>query len=94
MPEFLEEFASSVSNKRETLKEKIFKGTPNPLQNSFERHFESHWISLSETDKYSLKTSEVEIMAVDSSVYTNLLSTGGIFYVTDMEGAKIFRKRK
>ncbi|MCL6579527.1 MAG: DNA double-strand break repair nuclease NurA [Candidatus Bathyarchaeota archaeon] len=81
MPEFLEEFASSVSTKKETLKEKIFKGTPNPLQRGFERHFKSHWIPLSETEKYSSKTSEVEIMAVDSSVYTNLLSTGGIFYV-------------
>jgi hypothetical protein len=81
MPEFLEEFASSVSIKKETLKEKIFKGTPNPLQDSFKGYFESHWIPLSETEKYSSKTSELEIMAVDSSVYTNLLSTGGIFYI-------------
>jgi len=81
MPEFLEEFASSVSIKKETLKEKIFEGTPNPLHDGFERHFESHWIPLSEIEKYASKTSELEIMAVDSSVYTNLLSTGGIFYV-------------
>ncbi|MGQ9811712.1 MAG: DNA double-strand break repair nuclease NurA [bacterium] len=81
MPEFLEEFASSVSPKKEILKEKILKGTPNPLQESFERHFRSHWIPLTETERYSSKASEVEAMAIDSSVYTNLLSTGGIFYV-------------
>ena len=81
MPEFLDEFASSLSIKKETLKEKIFKGTPNPLHDSFERHFKSHWIPLDETEKYSSTPSELDIMAVDSSVYTNLLSTGGIFYV-------------
>lgn len=51
--EFLEESASSVSIKEEILKEKIFKGAPNPLQDSLERYFESHWIPLSETEKYS-----------------------------------------
>jgi len=81
MPDFLEEFASSISGKKETLKEKILKGKSNPLENSFKKGFDSHWIPLDEISKYSVGPSDLNIMAVDSSVYTNLLSTGGIFYV-------------
>jgi len=81
MPDFLEEFASSISLKKETLKEKILKGRPNPLNEDFEKHFDSYWVPLDNVDKYSVKPSDLGIMAVDSSVYTNLMSTGGIFYV-------------
>lgn len=81
MPDFLKEFASSISSKKENLKEKILKGKPNPLNGDFEKSFESHWIPLYELPKYSVKPSDLSIMAVDSSVYTNLMSTGGIFYI-------------
>jgi hypothetical protein len=30
MPEFLDEFAASVIGKKEGMKEKVLKGTPNP----------------------------------------------------------------
>jgi hypothetical protein len=81
MPDFLEEFAFSISSKREILKEKILKGKPNQLDNHFEKVFSSHWISPDEIGKYSVGPGDLSVMAVDSSVYTNLLSTGGIFYV-------------
>jgi hypothetical protein len=82
MPDFLDEFASSIGNKKEALKEKILKGTPNPLDKNFERYFTSNWIPLDDLDKFSVKPAgSLGIMAVDSSVYTNLMSTGGIFYV-------------
>jgi hypothetical protein len=82
VPDFLEEFASSIGNKKEALKEKIMKGTPNPLHENFEGYFNSNWIPLDNLDKFSVKPAgNLGIMAVDSSVYTNLLSTGGIFYV-------------
>jgi hypothetical protein len=82
MPDFLEEFALSVNGKREALKEKVFKGTPNLLQESFERYFYSNWTPIDDLGRFSVKPAgSLAIMAVDSSVYTNLLSTGGIFYV-------------
>lgn len=81
MPDFLGEFASSVGNKKQSLKDKILKGTPNPLHGNFEDYFDSNWVQLDDMDKFSVKAGELGIMAVDSSVYTNLLSTGGIFYV-------------
>lgn len=82
MPDFLDEFASSIGNKKEALKEKILKGTPNPLDKNFQRYFTSNWIPLDDLDKFSVKPAgSLGIMAVDSSVYTNLMSTGGIFYV-------------
>ena len=81
MPDFLEEFASSVSDKKEILKEKMLKGKPNPLANNFEKYFTANWISLNNTSDYSVNPSGLSITAVDSSVYTNLMSTGGIFYV-------------
>jgi len=82
MPDFLDEFASSIGNKKEALKEKILKGTPNPLNENFERYFTSNWIPLDDLSKFSVKPAgSLGIMAVDSSVYTNLMSTGGIFYV-------------
>ena len=64
------------------MKAKILKGTPNPLHESFERYLGSNWIPLDNLEKFSVRpTGKLGIMAVDSSVYTNLLSTGGIFYV-------------
>jgi hypothetical protein len=81
LPDFLEEFAFSVSRKKETLKEKMLKGKPNPLNEDFQEHFEQHWIPLDDLAKHSANPSDLSITAVDSSVYTNLMSTGGIFYV-------------
>ena len=81
MPDFLEEFASSVSGKKDVLKEKILKGKPNPLHDRFEKFFRANWISLGEIGKCSVNPGSLGITAVDSSVYTNLMSTGGIFYV-------------
>lgn len=82
MPDFLDEFASSVGDKKEALKAKILKGTPNPLHDDFERYLNSNWVPLNDMEQFSVRpTGSLGIMAVDSSVYTNLLSTGGIFYV-------------
>ncbi len=81
MPDFLEEFASSVSSKKDILKEKILKGKSNPLYDRFEKFFSANWISLDEIGKCSVNPGSLGITAVDSSVYTNLMSTGGIFYV-------------
>lgn len=80
MPAFLKEFASSVNSKKEEMKEKIFKGRPNPLKDGFRKHFDSLWKPL-KTAEFVLSTHELDIVAVDSSVYTNLLSTGGVFYI-------------
>jgi len=77
MPDFLEEFASSINLKKEALKDKILKGKPNPLKEDLEKHFESHWVPLDNMGKYSVKPSDLDTMAVDSSIYTNLMSTGG-----------------
>jgi hypothetical protein len=81
MPDFLEEFASSVSGKKETLKEKILKGKPNQLVKDFEKYFVANWIPLTNVGDYSVSPGALSVTAVDSSVYTNLMSTGGIFYV-------------
>jgi hypothetical protein len=81
MPSFLDEFASSINSRKEEMRERIFKGKPNPLRDRFKKHFNSLWIPIRETGEFILSPSELAIIAVDSSVYTNLLSTGGIFYV-------------
>jgi hypothetical protein len=78
---FLEDFATAVSNKNESLKEKIFKGKPNPLQELFKKFFIPLWLPLENIGSLSTNPGSLEVTAVDSSVYTNLLSTGGIFYV-------------
>lgn len=80
-PDFLGEFASSLSKKQEIMRDRILKGTPNPLQNRFEKHFNSNWVQIDQVDRFSTKPSTLDVMAIDSSIYTNLLSTGGIFYV-------------
>lgn len=81
MPEFLDEFAVSVIRKKDVLKEKVLKGTPNPLQEHFREKFPSFWIRVDSPPKLGVNPAELSVMAVDSSVYSNLLSTGGVFYV-------------
>ena len=81
MPAFLNEFDSSVNSKKEEMKKKIFEGKPNPLKKNFRKHFDSLWIPLKELAEFASSPHELNITAIDSSVYTNLLSTGGIFYV-------------
>ena len=81
MPEFLENFAEAVNMKKSEMKQKILNGTPNPLQKSFRKHFDSNWIPFQKTNDTTCSPNEFEIMAIDSSVYTNLLSNGGLFYV-------------
>jgi len=81
MPDFLDEFASSVGTREKELKEKILKGKPNPLQDTFRKHFSPLWKPLVNIDGYTSNVGEFGVTAVDSSVYTNLMSTGGVFYV-------------
>ena len=79
MPAFLDDFSAFIKERRGYLKEKMVSGKFNPLREQFEKFFELLWIPI------NLKTSNGsmnhEILAVDSSVYRNLLSTGGIFYI-------------
>ena len=81
MPDFLDEFASSIGGKKEALKERILRGKPNPLQDTFRKHFEPLWMPLENTEEYASNVGELGVTAVDSSLYMNLMSTGGIFYV-------------
>jgi len=81
MPEFLDEFAASVIRKKDGMKEKVLKGTPNPLQDHFREKFPSFWVGIDDPAKLGVNPAELSVMAVDSSVYSNLLSTGGVFYV-------------
>jgi hypothetical protein len=81
MPDFLEEFASSIGGQKETLKERILKGKPNPLQDTFKKHFSLSWRPMVNIDEYASNVGELGVAAVDSSLYMNLMSTGGIFYV-------------
>jgi hypothetical protein len=81
LPDFLDEFASSVGSKKEALKERILKGKPNLLQDVFRKHFAPLWRPLEKIEEYTSNVGELGVTAVDSSVYMNLMSTGGIFYV-------------
>ena len=81
MPEFLDEFAASIMGKKEGMKEKVLKGTPNPLRDHFREKFPSFWVGIDDLTKLGVNPAELSVMAVDSSVYSNLLSTGGVFYV-------------
>ena len=63
------------------MKDKVLKGTPNPLADRFREKFPSFWVEISDPVKLGAKMAELSVMAVDSSVYSNLLSTGGVFYV-------------
>jgi hypothetical protein len=81
MPEFLDEFAASVLSKKDAVKEKVLKGTPNPLQDRFRGTFPSFWVQIDNPASLGVNPAELSVMAVDSSIYSNLLSTGGVFYV-------------
>lgn len=81
MPDFLEEFASSIGDKKETMKERILRGKPNPLEDRFRKHFEPLWMPLENAGQFASNVGDLNVTAVDSSVYLNPLSTGGIFYV-------------
>ena len=81
MPEFLEDFAYLVNSKKNDLKEKIFYGIPNQLENRFRKYFDSYWIPDLKEKNMHCSPKDIDIMAVDSSSYTNLLSTGGLFYI-------------
>jgi hypothetical protein len=78
MPDFLDEFAASVVGKKEGLREKVLKGTPNPLRDRFSEKFPSYWVRIDDPAKLGVNPAGLGVMAVDSSVYSNLLSTGGI----------------
>ena len=79
MPFFLDEFAAHVKEKQDYLRHKMISGKNNPLFESFQKHFEVLWIPV---DPKPLSNSiEREVLAVDSSIYRNLLSIGGIFYI-------------
>jgi hypothetical protein len=81
MPEFLDEFAASLAPKKDAVKDKVLKGTPNPLADHIKEKFPSFWVDIGDPAKLGVGISELSVMAVDSSVYSNLLSTGGVFYV-------------
>lgn len=81
MPEFLENFAEVVNSKKDKLKERILHGTPNHLQKNFRKYFDSYWIPYQKESYPLCSPKDIEIMAVDSSVYTNLMSNGGLFYI-------------
>ncbi len=81
MPEFLDEFAAYLGPNKDSLKDKVLKGTPNPLADKFREKFPSYWIDIGDQAKLGVDISELSVMAIDSSVYSNLLSTGGVFYV-------------
>ena len=80
-PDFLGEFASSFSKKEGIMKERMLEGKTNPLRDRLEKHFLSNWIQLDHMESFSANPGDLGVAAVDSSVYTNPLSTGGIFYV-------------
>src|SRR4030043_706184 len=81
MPAFLDEFAGSIMGKKEGMKEKVLKGTPNPLQDHFREKFPSFWVKIDDPARFRVNPAELSVMAVDSSVYSNPLPTGGAFYV-------------
>lgn len=63
------------------MKDKILTGKPNWLEKDFRKYVSTHWIFLRELSEFSVSPSEFDVLAVDSSVYTNLLSNGGVFYI-------------
>ncbi|MBS7644414.1 DNA double-strand break repair nuclease NurA [Candidatus Bathyarchaeota archaeon] len=81
MPTFLEDFAQLVDSKRDELKNKILKGKPNWLERDFRKYLSAHWVFLESLNAFSTNPGEFDVLAVDSSVYTNLLSNGGVFYI-------------
>jgi hypothetical protein len=81
LPTFLEDFALLVNSKKKCLRDKILKGKTNWLERDFRKYLSIHWILLEELSKFSTSPGEFDILAIDSSVYTNLLSNGGVFYI-------------
>jgi len=81
MPEFLENFAEVVTSKKDKLKERILHWNPNPLKKEFRKHFDSYWMPFQKESYTPCSPKDIAIMAVDSSVYTNLMSNGGLFYI-------------
>jgi hypothetical protein len=81
MPTFLEDFALLINNKQDYLKDRILKGKLNRLESDFRRYLFAHWVFLKKISEFCASPSEFNVLAVDSSVYTNLLSNGGIFYI-------------
>jgi hypothetical protein len=81
LPIFLEDFARFINGKKDDLKDKILRGKPSWLENDFRESVFTHWVSLEDLSKFSVSPSVLDIIAVDSSVYTNLLSNGGVFYI-------------
>jgi hypothetical protein len=94
MPEFLEDFASLVNSKKYDLKEKILHGIPNQLQDRFRKYFDSYWISDLREKIVPCSLKDIDVMAIDSSLYTNLLSTGGLFYIVRSMAACREKTRK
>ncbi|MEM1546992.1 MAG: DNA double-strand break repair nuclease NurA [Candidatus Methanomethylicia archaeon] len=80
MPIFLDDFACLMNVKKESMREKFFNGKLNFLDETFRRYFESIWIPI-RVEEFSVNPSDLDILAVDSSVYINMLSNGGIFYI-------------
>jgi hypothetical protein len=80
LPIFLEDFAHFINGKKD-LKDKILRGKPSWLENDFRESVCAHWVSLEDLSKFSVSPGDLDIIAVDSSVYTNILSNGGVFYI-------------
>ncbi|MEM2876137.1 MAG: DNA double-strand break repair nuclease NurA [Candidatus Bathyarchaeia archaeon] len=81
MPIFLEDFARLLKDKQWDLKHRISRGRPNLFEDHFKRCLVSHWTFLDGLDEFSVNPGDLDVLAVDSSVYTNLLSNGGVFYI-------------
>ncbi|MCX8170621.1 MAG: DNA double-strand break repair nuclease NurA [Candidatus Bathyarchaeota archaeon] len=81
MPVFLEDFARLIDSKKDYLRERILKGRFNPLEKDFKRFMLTYWIPLGDLSSFSVNLNDLKVIAVDSSVYTNLLPSGGVFYI-------------
>ncbi len=81
MPIFLGDFAGFIDGKKDDLRNKILKGKPNWLEEDFKKYINAHWVALESLNDFLVSPADLDVLAVDSSVYTNLLSNGGIFYI-------------
>ncbi|MEM2152239.1 MAG: DNA double-strand break repair nuclease NurA [Candidatus Bathyarchaeia archaeon] len=81
MPVFLEDFARLVNDRKDYLRERILRGKFNPLEEDFRKHMINHWAPLEDLNSFFVNLKDLNVMAVDSSVYTNLLSSGGLLYI-------------
>jgi len=82
LPAFLEDFVHLINGKRDYLRERVLKGKFNPLEDEFKKHMAAHWVPLNDLSSFSADISSLNVMAVDSSVYSSLLSSGGILYIS------------